>query len=183
MRQLVLIFSLLFSFSIFSKTLNKVTMSDTIKINGKDLVLNGMGTRKATWLRVKVYVGGLYLAKKSNDAKEVINMAGPKYINMTFVRDVDGEKLKGGWSEGFEAAVAEGQRKTLQSKFDQFNNTMEDIEKGQSILITFSKEGVKVNVKNKDKGLIPGEDFARALLSIWFINARDEGLRDGMLGK
>jgi hypothetical protein len=60
---------------------------------------------------------------------------------------------------------------------------MVDIKKGQSILITFQKEGVEVTVAGTKKPLIKDSNFSRALLSIWFLNARDEELRDELMGK
>ena len=66
-KSIFTVVGLLISLNLYSATQNKVTMPDTISIKGADLVLNGLGTRKATWLRVKVYVGGLYLEKKSKD--------------------------------------------------------------------------------------------------------------------
>jgi hypothetical protein len=60
---------------------------------------------------------------------------------------------------------------------------MVDIKKGQSILITFKKEGVETIVAGVNKPIIKSESFARALLSVWFINARDEELRDELMGK
>ena len=52
-------------------TLDGITMPDTATVGGKDLQLNGLGTRKATFLKVKVYVMGLYLEKKSQDGQAI----------------------------------------------------------------------------------------------------------------
>src|SRR5262245_6919743 len=38
-----------------------VKVPDSVKTGGADLVLNGLGIRKATFLEVKVYVAALYL--------------------------------------------------------------------------------------------------------------------------
>jgi hypothetical protein len=46
----------------------EVNVPDSAKAGAADLVLNGLGIRKATFLNVKVYVAGLYLSEKSNDA-------------------------------------------------------------------------------------------------------------------
>jgi hypothetical protein len=45
-----------------------VTLPDQAMVEARTLVLNGMGLRKATWLRVKVHVAGLYLEEMSLDA-------------------------------------------------------------------------------------------------------------------
>ena len=49
-----------------------VTMADTVTLDGKTLVLNGLGVRAATFMKVKVYIIGLYLENKSSDAKAII---------------------------------------------------------------------------------------------------------------
>ncbi len=54
-------------------TLSGVNMPDQKTVNGKTLVLNGLGMRTATFLKVKVYVIGLYLESKSSDDKAIIS--------------------------------------------------------------------------------------------------------------
>ena len=181
MKQTFLfIFTLLFTWSLQGATQDKVTMPDTIVIQNKNLVLNGLGTRKATWLRVKVYVGGLYLEKKSKDPQTILNTKGVKYLRMHFVRDVKGEKLIGGWNEAFGNAVKD--RSKIQKRIDEFNKLKGVIKENQEIILTFSEKGVNVDFSNSTSGMIKGGDFSQALLSVWFINAADEGLRDGLLG-
>jgi hypothetical protein len=170
----------IFSLNLQAATLNKVTMPETISIKGKDLVLNGLGTRKATWLRVKVYIGGLFLEKKTKDANEILNSRGIKYLRMHFVRDVKKEKLVSGWNDAFAAAVKDLPR--IQSRINELNALMGDVKKNQEIVLTFTDKGVEIDFANLKNGAIKGGDFARDLLSVWFINAKDEGLRDGLLG-
>lgn len=70
-----------------------VELPDTETVNGKRLVLNGMGLREATVLRVKAYVGGLYLEKSTSDPDTVINSRQCKRVTMVFLRDIDGARL------------------------------------------------------------------------------------------
>ncbi|MBK24221.1 MAG: hypothetical protein CME70_09500 [Halobacteriovorax sp.] len=179
-KVLLLVSSILLSLNINAATLDKVTMPDSVNVKGKDLVLNGLGTRKATWLRVKVYVGGLYLEKKSKDPQTILNSNGVKYIRMHFVRDVKGEKLINGWNEAFASAVKD--RSKIQKRIDELNALMGDVKKNQEIVLTFTDKDVHIEFANSKSGTIKGGDFSKALLSVWFINAKDEGLRDGLLG-
>jgi hypothetical protein len=55
----------------------EVSVPDSVKAGGADLVLNGLGIRKATLLKVKVYVAGLYLPEKSNDAGRILSADRP----------------------------------------------------------------------------------------------------------
>jgi hypothetical protein len=176
------LFTFIFSYTLLAGTLNGVSMPSTLKIENKELILNGMGTRKATWLKVKVYVGGLYTLNKELNPTKLLDMDYPKFIRMSFVRSVGAKKLKSGWVDAFEAAVPAPMRKKVQTQIDQFLATQGDIEKGQEILLTFLNKGVQVKFNGQDKGLMKGKDFSRSLLSVWFINAKDQGLRSGLLG-
>lgn len=174
-----LIFILLVSSVAFSAEKDGITFADKITVEGKKLVLNGIGIRKATIFKVKVYYGGLYLEQKSKDAATFLNSAGPKQIVMNFVHDADAKKLRNGFSEGLEAANKNYQQ--FAAQMEKFKATLEDVVKGDKMIITFLADGVLVNVKGKTKEKILGSDFSKALLNIWFVNPSDQGLSDGLL--
>ncbi len=163
-------------------TLDGVTLSDSVTINKKKLTLNGIGTRKATWFKVKVYVGGLYVQSKTTDAKKILSQAYPKFINMHFVRDVKKEKLIGGWNDAYDAALPKEQLKTLRPALDKFNNAMGDITEGEEVLLTFLQDEITMKFGKMAATTIKAKGIAHAILSVWFINPGDEGLRDGFLG-
>ena len=183
MKTLALIFSLLVSSSLFAAEKGGVKLDDKMTVAGKELVLNGIGIRRATIFNVHVYVGGLYLQEKTQDPAKVIAAPNPKHITMKFVRSVDADDLQGAWLEGFEAAVKEDVRKPMMEAFNKFNATMQDVEEGDAMEINFLDQGVQISVKGQKHPFIGDAKFSQALLSIWFINARDEELRDELLGK
>jgi hypothetical protein len=170
---------LLLSTVAFSAEKDGISFSDKVTVDGKDLVLNGIGIRKATIFKVKVYYGGLYIEQKSKDAANFLSTPTPKQIVMNFVHDVEAEKLVKGFNEGLEAANKN--HSPFKAIMDKFNASLEDVVKGDKIIITFLPDGVLVNVKGKLKEKIMGADFSKALLNIWFINPGDPGLRDGLL--
>ena len=184
MKIIIFLITLLLSLTltVSAATKGKVSMEDEIVYEDKKLVLNGQGIRRATVFKVRVYVGGLYVDSKSQKIKTILSAPYPKLIVMSFVRSASKSKLVEGWKKGF-AASLDKQEKTKQSiSIKQFCELMEDIKKGQEIKIAFLDQGVRLVFNGKDKGLIGDETFSKALLSIWFINARDESLRDGLLG-
>lgn len=169
------------SLNLSAATLDGITFSDTTKVDGKDLVLNGVGIRKATFLKVKVYYGGLYLEQKTKDPNAFLNTPAPKQIVMHFVRDVEAPKLTDAFNEGMEAANKN--HATFKPQMDKLNSLVHDVVKNDQFIITFFNDGVLfTTTKKKTADKIMGADFSRALLSIWFNNARDEGLRSGLLG-
>jgi hypothetical protein len=180
MKTILLLAALLTSFLTFAAEKDGITFPDKISVNGKELVLNGIGIRKATIFKVKVYYGGLYIEQKSQDAQKFLSTDAPKQIIMNFVHDVDAAKLRGGFDDALEAANKN--YKSFAVSMGKFNNYLEDVAKGDKIIITFLNDGILVSVKGKEKEKIAGGDFSRALLNIWFINPTDEALSKGLLG-
>jgi hypothetical protein len=166
----------------YAKELDGVSMPDTTSLGGKELVLNGMGTRKATIFSVKVYVMGLYLEKRAGDADAIINSDGTKMIIMHFVRDVGMDKLVEGWQEGFEKnypGIA-----SIQKEIGAFKKSMRDIENGKSIILLFTDDIVTVRFDDEIRTSIQGKSFQQALLSVWLGPAPPNAdLKKGILGQ
>jgi hypothetical protein len=70
-----------------------------VTVNGKTLVLNGMGLRQATFLRIEAYVGGLYLKNPTSDPDSGINSRQCKRVTQMFLRNIDGSRLRSGWAD------------------------------------------------------------------------------------
>lgn len=160
-----------------------VTLPDSVDVAGKTLVLNGMGLREK--FTFDVYVGGLYVEKKSGNGEEIAASDTMKRMDMTFVRSVGKDKIVEGWTEGFHKNTPAKDVEALQGKIGEFNGAMADMSKGDVISITYVPgKGTTVKVKGKETGPIAGADFAKAVFSIWLgANPPTTALRDGLLGK
>jgi hypothetical protein len=180
MKTLIAFLITLVSLNVFSAELDGIKFDDKIKVDNKELVLNGIGIRKATILKIKVYYGALYLEAKSKDPSAFIATTSPKQITMHFVRDVDAKKLRDAFNEGMEAANKN--HATYQQQMERFNSFVPDVVKNDLILVTFLSDGVVISAKGKMSEKIGNGDFSRALLNIWFTNPRDENLKSGLLG-
>ena len=157
-------------------------MPESISVGETTLVLNGLGLREATFLKFDVFVGGLYLERKTRDPDEIIQSQQTKKVVMHFVRNVDAEDLRKAWTTGFEKNAGE-KLATLSSRINQLNGWMSAMQVGDRMTYTFDRNNVDVNVKGLKRGTISGEDFSRAMLSIWFgPKPPNEGLKRGMLG-
>ena len=159
-------------------TVEGIDIKETQTLNKNELILNGVGIRKATWFKVKVYLGSLYLKKKTKSIKEILAPNYPKILNMNFVYNAGKEKLIAGWNEGFVAAHG----KSNDQELTKFNELMNDIKKGQTISIQFLDTGVNVSFNKSPFTFIKSKTFSRKLLSIWFINPRDTELAKGLQG-
>ncbi len=162
--------------------LGGVTMPDSIEVEGKTLQLNGLGLREATFLKVDVYVAGLYLEQKSSDPEAILSSGDVSRIRMQFVRNVKRKKMTEAWIEGFEKNAKDVT--VLNERIDRLNGFMVDMAKGDTMTFTWLPgSGVSVSINGEDRGTIEGEDFARALWSIWLgPQPPNAGLKAGMLG-
>ncbi len=166
---------------VHAATLGGVDMPDQTTVNGKTLVLNGLGMRTATFLKVKVYVIGLYLERKSSDAKAIIESNQAKRIDMHFVHDVTATKLRDGWSEAFESNYQDVA--SIKGEISKFNASMRDVKSGDTIVLDFSGDTVDVLVNATKIDSIKGNAFQQAALSIWLgPKPPNKDLKVGILG-
>lgn len=163
-------------------TLDGITMPETATVGGKELQLNGLGTRKATFLKVKVYVMGLYLENKSQDGQAIAASDQAKKIVMHFVRAVAESDLQDAWQEGFEKNTASID--SIKTKMHEFHGMQASVEEGDQMVIEFLDDTVTVSVKGEVKGTITGREFQSALLLIWLGDEPpNKDLKQGVLGK
>jgi Chalcone isomerase-like len=160
-----------------------VQVPDSVKAGDTDLVLNGLGIRKATLLKVKVYVAGLYLPQKSGDAGKILGTDQPWQLSLHFVRDVDASDIRDAFDEGFKKATG-GKIEALSKRIETLNAQMVDFKEGQHLAYTYEPAtGTVVDANGKIGGAIEGADFATTLLKISIgPEPPNEDLKAGLLG-
>jgi hypothetical protein len=159
-----------------------VNFPDQVQVGGSTLSLNGLGLRQATMLKVNVYVGALYVVKTSSDASAILASNTPKEIVLQFVRNVDAADIAKGWNEAFEKN-AKSELPALKDRIAMLNGWMSDMKSGERLTFAYTPDGgVQVDVNGKVRGAIKGEDFAKALFSIWLGDPPNPELKSGMLG-
>ncbi len=184
LRRAPLLLSLvLFAATARAKECAGVSMPDRLKIDGKDLVLNGMGLREATVLGIDVYVAGLYLEQRSSDGKKIAAAESLKLVKMTFVRDVSREDMAEQMGEHFRLAAGKDYGK-LKPRFDRLSSWLPALHEGDVFTVAYRPgDGLEVRHGSKKLGTIPGADFARAIFSIWLGDKPpNPGLKAGLLG-
>jgi hypothetical protein len=163
--------------TLFAGELAGVTMDDTMRIGEKNVTLAGMGIRTKTFLKVKVYVAGLYMEKPSKSADDIIGSDQAKAIVMNFLyKKVEGEKLQEGWRDGFEANTPSA-GPDLKKRMDQFVSVFSATAMtGDRYIFAYEPgKGTTVMLKDDIKATIPGSDFASALMAIWFGDKLGDG--------
>lgn len=166
--------------------LEGVSLPDATTVGGSQLVLNGLGVRikKVAFIKVKVYVAGLYLPAATHDAAAVLAADTPKQLVMHFLyKEVGRDKLLEAWREGL-AANAAGQVAALGDRLERFNACWSDMRAGERAVLTYLPgSGTHVEIRGQEVGVIPGFDFARAIFSVWLgPEPPNPELKAGLLG-
>jgi hypothetical protein len=166
-----------------AKECKGVNFPDQAQVEGSSLTLNGLGLRQATAFKVNVYVAALYVAKTSSDPSALLAANTPSQLILQFVRNVGADDLRKGWSEGFEKN-SKDQLPALKDRIATLNSWMADVKTGERL--TFTRKpgaGLQVDVNAATRGLIKGDDFAKAFLAIWLgADPPNAEIKAGLLG-
>jgi hypothetical protein len=179
---LAAVFLLLAAPRVDAAQLHGVEMPDTQAISGTQLHLNGIAVRTYSWLRVKVYVAGLYLERVTHDAEQILRSTEKKLLKVRFLHDVNAEQARDAWREGFEANcrppchIAPGD-------IARFLSNVPAMRAGDETLLFFAPGGLEIVTNGRSMGRITDRMFATAVLAT-FIGPEPPTvqLKAGLLG-
>lgn len=160
-----------------------VQFEEALSIEGTQLVLNGLAVRseKVLFMNFNIYVAGLYVLNKTQDAEAILASDTPRHLITHFLHSrVSRKQLTDAWKESF------NRHNYKSEKVDQFIAFhTEDLRRGEQMIFTYIPgKGTTVSMRGKVCGTISGKDFADALFSIYISkNAGLPRIRDGLLGK
>lgn len=160
-----------------------VQFPDSVKVGDADLVLNGMGIRKATMLAVKVYVAGLYLPQKSTDGAKIAAANEPWELGLHFVHSADASDIRDAFDDGFEKAAGDN-LDAMKPSIESLKAQIVDMADGDVLSYSYDPAtGTVVTVNSTSGAPIEGADFAAALLTISVgPEPPNEDLKTGLLG-
>jgi len=177
-------FAGLFSMTAQTTEVSGVKVAQKVTMEGQNLVLNGAGVREKLFM--DMYVGALYLPKKSSNSTEIMTGDDPAAIKLTIVSGlISSDKMIHAVNEGFENSTNKNTA-PIKAKIAQFKACFKDeIKKGDVFDMVFVPgKGVVVSKNGKEKGVIEGADFKKAMFGIWLSNKpADKNLKAAMLGK
>jgi hypothetical protein len=161
-----------------------VRVEDQAKAGTTDLVLNGAGIRTKVFF--KVYVGALYVQKKTSNAVAVIDAKEPRRVVLHLLRDLDADTLFGAFLDGLKKNHGDVEMAALKPDIDQLERIMRGIgnaKTGDVIGIDFASSGVAIAFNGQPRGNVADENFGRALLKVWLGEKPvDADLKRAMLG-
>lgn len=170
------------SLSASAATLAGVEVPDTAQVANTDLVLNGVGLR--TKFFFKIYVGGLYLPQKSQDAAAIVAGTAPNRVLMHMIYEVSREQFADAWHEGFKDNNPDSYD-ALHDQVEQFIAFFGNCKKDDVITLDYvPSQGTLVMWNGQLRGNITGEAFHHALMNVFLgPNPPTSSLKEGMLGK
>jgi Chalcone isomerase-like len=140
-----------------------------------DMSLLGVALRTKTFLKVKVYAIGLYVADSAITGPlaihkgktgtpvfytDLVNGDFPKQVVMKFLRDVTTDQIRGAFRETLGGAD--------KSKSETFVSYFSDTKTGQEYVIRWTPSvGLETTVAGQPKPPINDLAFARAIFSVW----------------
>lgn len=162
------------------------TFPATMTVAESPLVLNGVGVRAVLWF--KGYAAGLYLASPARSAPAVLELAGPKRLQMRMMQEVDAQEFVKATDAGIEKNTTPEQRAALAERQATFNRQVQAVgrvRKGDVVDLDFvPARGLVFSLNGHVRGdAIHGADFYAAVLRI-FIGEHpvDRPLKAGLLG-
>ena len=164
-----------------------ITLSRTIEFEGKNLQLNGFGSRTKMW--TEVYLQALYLSTLSDDAKDIVNSDTAMAIRLQITSSlVTSKKLSKSLQKGIVKSVGEEnvpkysiQLELLEKLLNREDTQVND---GFNLIYSPTDKSIWVYKNNILEGKIPGLEFKKAFFGIWLSdNPVDEELKNSLLGK
>lgn len=160
-----------------------VSIPDAVSVDGKQLVLNGMGLREATLFKIDVYVAALYVEHRSADAAAIVISEEVKQLRIRFVRSVSREDMFENMRRGFMAAAG-ANWPALEERFNQLKSWMPALQTGDEFVVTYRPSvGIEVQRDTLSLGPIPGKDYADVAFRVWLgDHPPSVELKRGLLG-
>lgn len=183
MKRLALCLALLATSPAQAKEVAGVKVPDALSVNGAALKLNGAGLRRATFFKVNVYVGALYLAAPSRDPDAIVEADEPKSVRMRFLRNVGKDKIAEAFREGFEKNSG-AEARALEPPLGRVAAALPaELIEGSELDVTYVPgKGTTVSWASGEV-TIEGKPFADAMFRTWLgPHPADGDLKKAMLG-
>lgn len=184
MRRIALFLSLIISASFFSHptfaaTTKGVHFEDEISVDGYVLTLNGIGLLKWKYI-LSVYLVGLY--KPQDIPINMILTNVPKRLEYYFFVDMEAKDFQTTGYQLMAQNIGEERAMSLTSELKALNALYQDVKAGQRYTFTFLPgKGLEMALDGKVLGVVPGDEFGSAYLSIWLgPNPVSKSLQEGM---
>jgi len=143
--------------------LDGVWMPEAQTVSNTQLWLNGMGLRTYSIFRVRIYVAGLYLEQRDDNADNIVRSRGLKLLVIHFLHDVSTEQAQTAWREGFDQNCQSPCYLDPRA-IQQFLAQVPPARSGDTSSLLFSPKGVRITFDGRFLGSIEDRHFAEVML-------------------
>jgi hypothetical protein len=159
-----------------------VRFPERVTLGDESLVMNGVGVRRVTILKVGVYVAGLYVRVPTASSREVLRADRPKYLVAVMKRDVSRSDTAPAFREGVERSAGPN-APAIRSEIAAFESWVPSMREGQQLTAAFTPgSGVVVSSTATREPFRGSEQFGTALFGMWLgPQAADAELRQALL--
>ena len=131
---------------------------------------------------IKAYAGALYLAPEAaqDDALATV----PRRLEIVYFHQIEAEKFAAATRKKIAENVTAADLAAVASRLESFNRLYRDVQPGDRYGLTYIPErGTALDLNGRILGWIEGDDFARAVFSIWLgPEPIDEKFKAALLG-
>ena len=147
-----------------AETIEGVSFEEKIVVKDTPLKLVGAGLFR--YFGFKAYAGALYVEDTNAFPEGLAGKA--KRIEIEYFRPVKGEDFGPATNEVVSRNLSAALFDRLRSRIDYHNSLYENVNPGDRYSLTYIPGiGTELALNGEPKGVIPGEDFAEAIFSIW----------------
>jgi hypothetical protein len=162
-----------------------VNVPPRMTIDGITLSLNGAGLRTFSLMMVpiRIYVAAFYAPAPLRSESAIMASEGPMQFDFTFLRDVGRADVSKAWSSQFSQSVSYTYPGYERDR-DAFIGMFGALKNGGVEQVRFVGTNTVVFDQGIQRGTIPGRDFQKSFLSLWFgSNPVAPDLKNALLGK
>jgi hypothetical protein len=145
-------------------TLSGVTLPDTETLDGTPLRLNGIGLRTYSFLRIPIYVAGLYLPTPSENADAILASPGPKLLHLRFIHEVGQGNARHAWREGFDNNC-QVPCDVPRDEIERFIAAVPAMHTGEEAELRFQGPRVTITLAGHDMGTVDDPRFTHLILA------------------
>ncbi len=131
---------------------------------------------------IKAYAGVLYLPPDV-DSEHVLSSV-PRRLELAYFHAIPAEDFARATTKKMAENVSEAEMTALSAQLEAFNNLYRDVQPGDRYALTYLPgRGTELALNDHSLGVIPGDDFAAAIFSIWLgPQPIDRGFKKALLG-
>ena len=133
--------------------LDGMQLPDTLQVDGKTLHLNGLGLRTYSFLRIHIYVAGLYLEHLSTDPNEIIASPETKLLDIRFEHNISARDARKAWRQGLKNNCTDPCRLEPED-VARFLAGVPAIHAGDDYSMVFARNGATVTANGHQIGMI-----------------------------